>query len=205
MKNIRFCLTASIALLFGAPGLTALADTLSVTGTVAQWNFDTLGAVAVGGSGTYNDNVYYPNNPPFTTDGTQDNNNYGEPFATSLGMSNSFAYISSGSTIAVGSVPACDITSTGGLAASGSYTANAWRIRGPASNGYNVTSGTPTGTGNGWNLCARNTRRAPSSSPTLRVSTTSAWSSTTIARTKAFATWRSSTLPTGALGPLRKA
>jgi hypothetical protein len=154
MKNIRFCLTASIALLFGAPGLTALADTLSVTGTVAQWNFDTLGAVAVGGSGTYNDNVFYPNNPPFTTDGTQDNNNYGEPFATSLGMSNSFAYISSGSTIAVGSVPACDITSTGGLAASGSYTANAWRIRGPASNGYDVTSGTPTGTGNGWNLLA---------------------------------------------------
>jgi hypothetical protein len=56
--------------------------------------------------------------------------------------------------IAVGSVPACDITPTQGLAASGIYTANAWRIRGPASNGYDVTAGTPTGTGNGWNLSA---------------------------------------------------
>lgn len=131
-----------------------MADTLSVTGTVAQWSFDTLGVVSPTGSGTYNGNVFYPNSPPFTIDDTQDNNDYGEPYATSLGMSNSYAYISSGATIAVGSVPACDITSTGGLAASGSYTANAWRIRGAATNGYVVTAGAPTGTGNGWNLLA---------------------------------------------------
>ena len=148
MKNIRLCLMASIALLFGASGLTALADTLTVTGTVAQWNFDTLGAVSATASGTYNGNAFVPNGPPFTTDNTQDNNNYGEPYATSLGMSNSYAFISSGSTIAMGSVPACSITSTVGIAAAkggSGYTDNAWRIRGPASNGYDITSGTPTG------------------------------------------------------------
>ena len=107
---------------------------------------------------------FFPNNPPFTTDNTQDNNNYGEPYATSLGMSNSYAYISSGSTIAVGSVPACDIHIDGGVSPrQRSYTANAWRIRGPATNGYDVTAGTPTGTGNGWNLWRPSTRRAPSS------------------------------------------
>ncbi len=155
MKNIRFGLMASIALLSGTWEVTALAQTLTVTGTVAQWNFDTLGTVGATGSGTYNGNPFVPNSPPFTYDNTQDNNsNYGEPYAMSLGMSNSYAYISSGSTIAMGSVPACDITSTAGLAASGTYTANAWRIRGPATNGYDVTAGTPTGTGNGWNLSA---------------------------------------------------
>jgi hypothetical protein len=136
-----------------------LAGTLTVTGTVAQWDFDTLGAVAASGSGTYNGNAFVPNNPPFTTDNTQDNNtqgndNYGEPYATSLGMSNFYAYVSSGSTVALGSVPSCDITPTTGLAASGTYTANSWRIRGPATNGYDLTTGTPTGTGNGWNLSA---------------------------------------------------
>jgi hypothetical protein len=84
-------LTASIALLFGASGLTALAGT--VTGTVAQWNFDTLGVVDATSSSTYNGNQFVPNNPPFTTDNTQHNNNFGEPYATSLGMSNSYAIL----------------------------------------------------------------------------------------------------------------
>ena len=155
MKTIRFCLIGSIALFLGASGLTAWAGSLAITGTVAQWNFDTLGIVSATSSGSYNGNQFVPNNPPFTTDNTQDfNDNYGEPYATSLGMSNSYAFVSSGSTVAVGSVPACDILSTKGAKGGSGYTANAWRIRGPASNGYDVTAGTPTGTGNGWNLAA---------------------------------------------------
>jgi hypothetical protein len=153
MKNVRFCVTVSIALLVGASGLTAVADTLAVSGTVAQWNFHTLGSVKASASGTYNGNAFVPNNPPCTTDYTADTN--GVPYATSLGMSNSYAFISSGSTIAVGSVPACDITTTGTTATGGTgYVGKAWRIRGLASNGYDVTAGTPTGTGNGWNLSA---------------------------------------------------
>jgi len=117
--------------------------------TIAQWNFDTLGPIA-----QFSTTPFNPNSPPATTDNTANNNNFGAPYATSLGMSNSYSFISSGSTIAVGSVPACDILSAAGVATGSNKTADAWRVRGPATNGYDVTSGTPTGTGNGWNLAA---------------------------------------------------
>jgi hypothetical protein len=125
---------ASMALALGF-----LASPVSA-GTIAQWDMAAIGTQS----------------PPYNSPAATTNNTDGTPVALSLGMSNSYAYTSSSSTIAVGSVPNCDIVSTAGLtgSAASNYTANSWRIRGPNTNGYNVSAGTPTGTGNGWNLAA---------------------------------------------------
>ncbi|MGO9114861.1 MAG: PEP-CTERM sorting domain-containing protein [Thermoguttaceae bacterium] len=139
MKIFASCLMGTTALVLGFSASPVLAS------TIAQWNFDTIGTQ----SAPYN-------SPNATTDNTGDNNNAGAPVATPLGMLNNYAYTSGGSTIAVGSVPNCDILKTAGLTGSGAsnYADNAWRVRGPATNGYNSSAGTPTGTGNGWNLAA---------------------------------------------------
>ena len=114
-------------------------------GIIAQWNMDTLGTQAA----PYN-------SPAATTNNTQDKNGAGAPVATALGMQNDYAFIDSGTTVAVGSVTDCDILSTTGNTAAGGSgkTAYAWRIRGPGTNGYNPATGTPTGTGNGWSNSA---------------------------------------------------
>lgn len=122
----QFKLAAGLSLMAAGMGMCGLAQAAIIT----EWNFGSLVAVS-------------PDNTPAPTTGSGT--------ASSLGMTNSYTYTTSGATTGVGSVTLDDVTNdsvSGTKNGSTLGNGNVWRIRGAAGTG---TTGT---TNNGWNNSA---------------------------------------------------